>query len=59
MTKIQARLVIMADEWLGAALCLYLWRMHDEAFWPVLSIWATLVYLVSYPLYWWGKGNDW
>ncbi len=60
MTKLQARLIILADEWLGIALLTFLWRSGDrEAFWWVLSTWTILVYGVSYPLYWWGKNNDW
>lgn len=43
---------IALDEWLGAALLLYLWRTHDPAFWPVLAWWALCVYGVSYPLHW-------
>jgi hypothetical protein len=43
---------ILADEWLGVVLCLYLWKTEDRAFWPVLITWAVLVYAISYPWYW-------
>jgi hypothetical protein len=46
------RLFILVDEWLGVALCLYLWKTDDRAFWPVLITWAVLVYAISYPWYW-------
>ncbi len=46
------RLFIAVDEWLGAALCLYLWKTQDQLFWPVLIIWVVMIYGISYPWYW-------
>lgn len=53
MTPLQSRLTLMVDEWLGIALCLWLWRQKD---YTALAVAATglvvFVYLVGYPMHW-------
>jgi hypothetical protein len=52
VTQFQARMVILADEWLGAAFCGWVYGAHREAFWPVFVFWAACVYGIGYPSYW-------
>lgn len=55
MTPLQRRLFILVDEWLGIALCLYLWKTHDVLFPYVLTMFLVAVYGISYPLHWWAE----
>jgi hypothetical protein len=52
VTKLQRRLIILADEWLGVLLCSWAWHVHREVFWYVFGAWFTAVYVISYPLHW-------
>lgn len=51
MTQLQARLIILIDEWLGVALCCWCYHYHHETFWYVFTAFVVLVYGLSYPLY--------
>ena len=52
LTILQARAFVALDEWLGGALLAFLRVREDWTFWPVLVVWAVLVYGISYPALW-------
>ena len=47
------RIILFLDEWLGIALCLYLWRTGDYVALAVVAPLFTLfVYVIGYRKYW-------
>ena len=53
MSLFTRRAFLFLDEWLGIALCLYLWRTGDyAALGIVMPLFVLFVYVIGYRSYW-------